>query len=127
MLKKRFVIRIVLIVLLVLIGMFLYINGKEHKVIIDNKEIIVNDDHYKATADYKVWLDNKEISLIEKDKRIVAMITGSNHKIVIESIDNQELKGEKYERIFKLKNNESALINIPAMINFLDDWIIKTS
>jgi hypothetical protein len=30
---------------------------------------------------------------------------------------------EKYEKMFKLKVNEDVVINIPAMINDLNEWI----
>jgi len=95
-------------------------------VLIDNKNIIVNDNTYNTSTVYKVWVDNQEIGVIEKDKRMVATVTGVSHKIVIEAISNQVLSGEKHERIFKFKNNEGAVINIPAMINSLNEWINKT-
>lgn len=124
--RKRIIIRIALIAVLILIGIFLYTTGQEHTVLIDNKDIIVNDNTYNASTVYKVWVDNQEIGVIEKDKRMVATVTGVSHKIVIEEISNQVLSGEKYERIFKFKNNEGAVINIPAMINSLNEWINKT-
>ena len=93
---------------------------------IANKDIIVNDTSYKTTIVYKIWLDDEEIGEIEQDKRIVAMVKGPGHKIVIESLINQDLEEKKYESFFKLRINESALINIPALVNSLDDWIIKT-
>ena len=124
--RKRIIIRITLIIALILIGIFLYTTGKEHKVLIDNKDIIVNDNTYGVSTVYKVWVDNQEIGVIEKNKRMVATVTGASHKIVVEEISNQVLSGEKYERIFKFKNNEGAVINIPAMINSLNEWINKT-
>ena len=124
--RKRIIIRIALIAVLILIGIFLYTTGQEHTVLIDNKDIIVNDNTYNTSTVYKVWVDNQEIGVIEKNKRLVATVTGVSHKIVIEAISNQVLSGEKHERIFKFKNNEGAVINIPAMINALNEWINKT-
>ena len=123
--RKRIIIRIALVTVLILIGIFLYTTGKEHKVLIDNKDIMFNDNTYRASAVYKVWVDNQEIGVIEKNKRMVATVTGVSHKIVVEEISNQVLSGEKYERIFKFKNNEGAVINIPAMMNSLNEWINK--
>jgi len=125
-LRKRIIIRITLIAVLLLISVFLYTTGKEHKVLIDNKDTVVNDNTYNASAVYKVWVDDQEIGVIEKGKRMVATVKGASHKIVVEEISNQVLSGEKYERIFKFKNNEGAVINIPAMINSLNEWINKT-
>jgi len=114
-----------LIVVLILIGIFLYTIGKEHKVLIDNRDISVGDITYNAGTTYKVRVDNQEIGSIKKDERKVAKVSGKNHKIVVEEIKDNVLTGEKYEKKFKLKTNESATINIPVMINNANGWIDK--
>ena len=120
------IIRISLIVVLILIGNFLYIIGKEHKILIDNKDITVSDITYSAGTTYEVRVDNQEIGVIKKSERKVARVAGVSHKIVVEEIKDKVLTGEKYERIFKFKSNEGAVINIPAMINNANEWINKT-
>jgi len=126
-LNKRTVIRIILIVALILSGIFLYTIGKEHKVIIDNKDITVGDIVYNADNTYKIRVDDTEIGLIKKGKRKVVKVTGINHKIVLEEIKDELLTGggEKYKKEFKLKTSENATINIPAMINNVNEWTIK--
>jgi hypothetical protein len=126
-LRKRIIIRTALIAVLILIGIFLYTIGKEHKLLIDNKDIIVNDNTYNASTVYKVWVDNQEIGVIEKDKRMVSTVAGVSHKIVVEEIKDKVLTGKKYEKRFKLKTYESATVNIPAMINNANEWINKTN
>jgi len=125
-LRKRIIIRTALIAVLILIGIFLYTIGKEHKVFIDNKDIAVGEIVYSAEATYDVRIDNQEIGLLEKGDRNVVKVAGASHKIVIEEIKNKVLTGEKYEKRFKLKTNESATVNIPAMINNANEWIDKT-
>lgn len=125
--RKRIIIRTALIAVIILIGIFLYTIGKEHKLLINNKDIIVNDNTYNASTVYKVWVDNQEIGVIEKDKRMVATIVGVSHKIVVEEIKDKVLTGEKYEKKFKLKTYESATVNIPAMVNNANEWINKTN
>lgn len=56
----------------------------------------------------------------------MAKVAGVSHKIVVEEIKDKVLTGEKYEKKFKLKTNESATVNIPAMINNANEWINKT-
>ena len=56
--RKRIIIRITLIVVLILIGIFLYTIGKKHKVLIDNKDITVGEIAYIADTTYNVWVDN---------------------------------------------------------------------
>ena len=123
--RKRIIIRTTLIVVLILIGIFLYTVGKEHKVLIDNRDISVGDITYSAGTTYKVWVDNQEIGVIEKGKKKVARVVGVSHKIVVEEVKDKILTGEKYEKRFKLKTNESATVNLPAMINDENEWIDK--
>lgn len=119
------IIRIILIIVLILIGIFLYTIGKEHKILIDNKDISVSDVTYSADATYKVWVDNQEIGVIKKGKRLKTMVTGVSHKIIVEEFKDNVLTGGKNEKKFKLKTNESATVNILAMINNANGWIIK--
>ena len=123
--RKRIIIRITLIVVLILIGISLYTIGKEHKVLIDNKGISIGGITYNADTTYKVWVDNLEIGLLEKGERNVAKVAGTSHKIVIEETKDKVLTGEKHEKRFKLKTNEGATINIPAIINNANEWINK--
>lgn len=122
---RRIIIRIIFIIILILLGIFLYTIGKEHKVFIDNSDIFVGDITYTASAAYTVLVDNQEIGLIEKGERKVVKVTGVSHKIVIEEIKDNILTGEKYEKIFTLKTKETATINILAIINNTDKWIDK--
>jgi len=95
-------------------------------VLIDNRDISVGDITYSAGTTYEVRVDNQEIGVIKKSERKVARVAGVSHKIVVEEIKDKVLTGEKYERIFKFKSNEGAVINIPAMINNANEWINKT-
>jgi len=126
-LRKRIIIRTALVSALILIGIFLYVIGKEHKVLIDNRDISVGDITYSASTTYVVRVDNQEIGVIKKGERNAAIVTGVSHKIVVEEIKSNVLTGEKHEKRFRLKNNESATVNIPAMINNANEWIDKTN
>jgi hypothetical protein len=46
---------------------------------------------------------------------------------VLEKIKDKILAGEKYGKKFKLKINEIATVNMPAMINNANEWIDKTN
>ena len=124
--RKRIIIRTALVAALILIGIFLYVIGKEHKVVIDNRDISVGDIIYNASTTYVVWVDNQEIGVIKKGERKIAKVAGVSHKIVVEEIEDNVLTGERYEKRFKLKTNESAMVNIPALINNANEWIDKT-
>lgn len=121
------IIRISLVVVLILIGIFLYTIGKQHKILIDNRDITVGDIAYRAGTTYNIWVDNQEIGMIKKGERIKAMVTGASHKIIVKEIKDDVVIREKYEKMFKLKVNEDVVINIPAMINDLNEWINRTN
>jgi len=123
--RKRIIIRITLIVVLILMGISLYTIGKEHKVLIDNKDISMGGLTYNADTAYNVRVDNLEIGLLEKDERKAVKVVGASHKIVVEEIKNKISTGEKHEKKFKLKINENVTINLPAMVNNMDKWIEK--
>jgi len=123
--RKRIIIRITLIVVLILMGISLYTIGKEHKVLIDNKDISMGGLTYNADTAYNVRVDNLEIGLLEKDERKAVKVVGPSHKIVVEEIKNKISTGEKHEKKFKLKINENVTINLPAMVNNMDKWIEK--
>jgi hypothetical protein len=106
-------------------GISLYTIGKEHKVLIDNKDISMGGLTYNADTAYNVRVDNLEIGLLEKDERKAVKVVGASHKIVVEEIKNKISTGEKHEKKFKLKINENVTINLPAMVNNMDKWIEK--
>ena len=65
--------------------------------------------------------------MIKKGETKVVRVTGVIHKIVVEEIKDKVLIGERYEKRFTLKTNESATINIPVMINNANEWVDKTN
>lgn len=95
--------------------------------LIDNKDITIGEIVCSEDATYNVRVDNQEIGLLEKGDRSVVRVAGASHKIVVEETKDKVLNGEKYEKRFKLKINESATINIPAMIKNKNEWINKTN
>jgi len=123
-LRKQIIFKSTFILLLVLLGWFLYIIGKEHKLIIDNKEIISDSITYSDKISYKVFVDNQELGTIEKDDRMVAKVAGMNHIITLEEIKNGSITWEKYEKKFRLQSNEDAKLSIPAIINNKKEWLI---
>jgi len=96
-------------------------------VLIDNRNISVGDITYLTGTTYKVWINNQEIGMIKKGERKLVRVTGISHKIVVEKFKDKVLTGRKYEKRFRLKTNETATLNIPAMINNANEWITKTN
>ena len=110
--------------MLIIIGIFLYVIGKEHIVFIDNRYISISDITYSpdTTTIYGVRLNNQDTIVIKKDERKMTKVIGASHNILVEEIKDNGLIGERYEKSFKLKINESATINIPAIVKDLP-WL----
>jgi len=127
-LRRNTIIRIALIVLFIIIGIILFVTGKEHKVFIDNKNISIGDNTYLANSPFRVWVDKKDIGIIEKGKRVLVKVVGVKHKIVAEEVRENTSTGEEFEEEFTLKINESAIISLPILAKKENGWIaIKTN
>ena len=95
---KKLVAQLGLVIVLIVLGVFLFVTGREHKVFVENKSV----------EDYKAL---KEVHYVK----------GGTHEIVV----TYEKDGESYqiEKSFKLKVTEEALISIPALIGDSEKWI----
>lgn len=118
--KKLFIIRFTILALLILLSIFLYITGKEHKIFIDNKNISLNGVSYIAEKSFKIVIDGKDCGIIEKGERMVAKVTGTRHIVTIEELENKIFTGKKYEKNLKLNSNENVVINIFEIIEATD-------
>ncbi len=117
---KRVVSWIVVIIALFAFSAILFVTGKQHKVMIinGNKGEVV-----PARVSYIVDGENKEKpKSVRANKKAVAYVKGSNHKIVIKFKDENG-QNKEIEKSFKAKISKQATINFAGMINGTDNWI----
>lgn len=116
--KKRLVIRLVLLSLLIVFGFFLYYYGKEHEILLDNKTVEINGKSYEAAEFVRITINGdagKAIELYAKERDVVK-VTGPNHTIKVEIVDEDSDKVIKTEeRDFNFGKTSSLMISIPAV------------
>lgn len=119
---RRNLIRTGLVVVLILLAVVLYRNGKEHGIFVDNVEFVA-DDGQVITADrsYNVWIDGKELGTLNPDKRKGINLPRLNHRVVLEE---RTPDGVKVEKKFRLKPSEDAVINVPALVHGQSGWLV---
>lgn len=106
-----------LVVVSVLLGIFLFVSGREHRVFVENKSI----GEHKAFKSVVYTIDNQKDVKVKKNKKKVSRVKGGSHEIVVTyKKDGME---EKISREFKLKALEEATISIPGLIGGSEEWI----
>lgn len=111
---KTTIIRIGVILAMILLGVFLFISGKEHAVFIENK-----GEKYTPKNAYYI-LDGKKEVKVKKKKKKREYAKGVKHTIEVrfKNIDGVE---KKFVKEFEAKMGKKITINI-AMIES-DSWI----
>jgi len=114
--RRRFV-KAGLLVLYVGLTLFVFINGRSHTFLLDNKSL--NDGAIPALRRVKVFIDNqKPIELYARDRELL-MVRGQGHRIMIETQDPANRLEAKFTVPF---GNDMILISIPKMASGADDF-----
>lgn len=106
--------RIGVILAMILLGIFLFINGKEHAIFIENK-----GEKYTPKNAYYV-LDGKKEIKVKKKKKKREYVKGVNHTIEVWFKDADGVE-KKVVKEFKTKMGKKIMINV-AMIES-DSWL----
>ncbi len=108
---RRLVVRAVLIALYIGLTALVFVNGKGHTILIDNKDS--DDGVYKAFEDVRVGIDAQEDSPYSAGDRGMAVVQGQRHRIVIDKGDGSP----KIERTVQLPVNvDSVLVSLPKLV-----------
>jgi hypothetical protein len=109
---KRLVIRLVLVAVYVGLVMLTFVLGKGHTLIIDNKDLA--DGSLKAARNGNlVSIDGREAAEIYPGERIMEIVKGQRHTVVIEDFSGQQ----RVERNIKLPlGQDMLLVSIPKLI-----------
>ncbi|NMB38761.1 MAG: hypothetical protein GX994_04205 [Firmicutes bacterium] len=123
---RKLIIRCGLVVFLILLGVFLYTAGKEHVILIDNRDFTDNGITYSAESSYEVCVDGQQVgrTALAAGKRNAAYVSGPRHKIELQEIIAGEPVGDRIEKSFKVATSISQItINIPALVAGSDAFI----
>ena len=122
--KKRLVIRAVLLVLIVAFGFLLFYIGKQHEVLLDNKEVEIAGKSYKAPEYMVVTINGDEEKSMEfyPEDRDVVKLNGPTHSIKIAVInEDTEAVIKTVERSFNFGRTPALMISLPALLEDAPD------
>ncbi|MGE5551933.1 MAG: DUF6672 family protein [Bacteroidota bacterium] len=117
---RRNLIRGGLLILLILLGVFLYSTGKIREIFVDNEEVTAADGTplYPADKSYLVWIDGQELGTVRPDRRKFGEFPGLRHTVVLEELDeNEDPTGKRFSREFLVGPGLGAYVNVPALVN----------
>jgi|MTBAKSStandDraft_1061840.scaffolds.fasta_scaffold22435_2 hypothetical protein len=122
MMMKRNIIRLALVIVLIVLGLCLYVLGKEHKIFVDNRDIVINGTELKSTNPFIVYVDNVDLEEVGKGKRKVAYSPGPWHTVkAIEKLPDGTTR--EFVKKFTLSPKDTAIINLPALVSEKDGWL----
>ncbi|MCR4626218.1 MAG: hypothetical protein K5640_01050 [Treponema sp.] len=113
--KKIIIVRSVLVVVYVLLAVVMFVTGRSHTVLIDNKA--AEDGSFKAINGMEVTINKLPSSEFMKGDRDKFVVKGQNVKIKVVSFDGQ------IEDTYKIKiplAQDAVLISVPKLVNGLE-------
>ena len=117
--KRQLVARLILLALYVGLGAIMIFTGKQHTILIDNKD--VEGTSYTAIDGMSVQIDNLESSEYYAGDRDKAVVKGQNHKIKIEIFDPEQ----KIEKEISIPFGQSmVLLSIPKLVNGVEPYMV---
>lgn len=122
--RRRTVIQACLVLLLVLLGFWLYHIGKGFDLLLDNKTITIGGETYKTRGTVRVFVDGGEaVELMKRDRAVVSVV-GYDHVIRVEELDGDEEVVRTVEKVFRLDRRSGDLLSIPALLGEEESWIV---
>ena len=119
--NKRFYIRVAAILLLILFGVLMAFIGKQHTILLDNKNITVNGTELKALSLVEIQVDDEPSMELAKRDRDLVLVQGQRHKVKVIYSD-EDWNEIVLEKDFKISfGQDMYLFSIPAFINDVED------
>ncbi len=111
--NRSFYIRTAAIVLVILLAVWMFIIGKQHTILLDNKTV----GEYKALQEVEIQVDDQENLFLGPRDRDQAIVTNQKHKVVIKYVD-ENWEEVVIEKTLRLPHSESMmLLSIPTLVN----------
>lgn len=119
--NKRFYIRAVAIIIVILFAILMAFVGKQHTILLDNKNIEVNGAELKALSIVEIQVDKQPSLELAKRDRDQALVQGQTHTFLV-TYNDENWEEIVLEKKVKVPFSEDMLIfSIPAFINDIDD------
>ncbi len=121
--KKQLLIRIAFVLVLILIGVWMFFIGKQHTLLIDNKTV----GDIKALDAVYVTVDKGDEIEVLKRMRDQSLVTGQSHKITITYTDSNWNEVTIEKKINIPLNENMMLLSVPVLLSNPDapqsEWL----
>jgi hypothetical protein len=113
---KKFIIRSILVLAVVLLFITLLFTGKGHTLLLDNKSIVMGGLSFEPTGSVTVTVDGKKPVKLAPNERDLVVVKGVWHTIKV-ATDTTSL-----EKKFTLPFKDMFIVSIPALFGGNQTW-----
>lgn len=122
--RRRLIIQLLLIVAVFGFSAFLFVIGKGHQILIDNKRVSIDGQTLSAYEWVNVYVDGvKKPVEVEEGDRGLAKVAGPWHKIRVEILENGKIV-KSYDRKFTVSLADSFILSVQLLVAEKDGWLI---
>ncbi|MDD4011302.1 MAG: hypothetical protein PHI83_04080 [Sphaerochaetaceae bacterium] len=112
--SRSLLIRIIAIVLVIALGIVMYFIGRQHSILIDNKDIVIDSVTYPAYKLLEVKIDDQKAKELSKRDRIEVIVTAQKHTLTV--VDSMKGTGMiVYDLNIPVKE-DMMLLSLPALL-----------
>ncbi len=115
--KKRFIIRLIAILILLAIAAAMFIIGRGHTVYFDNKKLEYNGKTYDTMKIVEVYVDGEKVAKLRDGDRGMAATMGQDFSMELLIKESKEDKGVRVKAGIPLPYNmDGIIVNLPALM-----------
>ncbi len=116
MMNRRNGVRILLAAALVLLGVYLYVSGKQHQMFVDNMAVEIEGKTYAPEALVRAAFDGGEPLELASGDRDVTQVVGPRHSVKIEVLNESGDVVKTLEGEFRWVSTKKGMFSVPAFL-----------
>jgi hypothetical protein len=125
--SRRLAIRVALIAALVAIAFAMHAIGKEHNVLLDNREAVIGGVLYEPIETLSLYVDGVKKNDVKAGSRTAQKMVGKNHVIAVGIAGTAAAAGKTTERAVRLDlDMRKWMISLPALAAGASDIYIPS-
>ena len=105
-----------LLVVLVLLGVYLFTSGKQHQMFVDNKAVELEGKAYEPAALVRVAFNGGEPLELASGDRDVTQVVGSSHTVKVEVLNESGDVVQTLDGDFKWVSGKKSMFSVPAFM-----------
>jgi hypothetical protein len=105
-----------LLVVLVLLGVYLFTSGRQHQMFVDNKTVELEGKAYEPAALVRVGFNGGEPLELASGDRDVTQVVGPSHTVKIEVLNESGDVVQTLDGDFKWVSTKKGMFSVPAFM-----------